>query len=99
MNPQILIDAVVHRTVVFIAQLATAGGVRAPLGPRGQRGFPGVDERVLSQGVKKKVIADMFGMALRTYHRRVRELGRSRTDVGHTLWEAVLGLATAYRSC
>jgi hypothetical protein len=42
-------------------------------------------------GVKKKVIADMFGMALRTYHRRMRELSDSRTDSGRTLWEAVLG--------
>ena len=40
--------------------------------------------------MSKKVIADMFGMALRTYHRRVRELHASRTDSGSTLWEAVL---------
>jgi hypothetical protein len=90
-NPQILIDAVVQRTVVFIAQLATAGGVRAPLAHVANEVFLGLTSELLNQGVKKKVIADMFGMALRTYHRRVRELGRSRTDVGHTLWEAVLG--------
>ena len=31
MNTQLLIDAIVQQTMVFIAQLATAGGVRAPL--------------------------------------------------------------------
>src|SRR6185436_5092074 len=44
-----------------------------------------------SRGVKKNVIADMFGMALRTYHRRIRELEESKTDRGKTVWEAVLG--------
>jgi hypothetical protein len=90
-NTQILIDAVVQQTVVFIAQLATAGGVRAPLARVANEVFLGLTRELQNQGVKKKVIADMFGMALRTYHRRVRELGRSRTDKGQTLWEAVLG--------
>jgi hypothetical protein len=90
-NTQILIDAVVRQTVVFIAQLATAGGVRAPLARVANEVFLGLTRELQNQGVKKKVIADMFGMALRTYHRRVRELGRSRTDKGQTLWEAVLG--------
>jgi hypothetical protein len=33
----------------------------------------------------------MFGLALRTYHRRVRELAESKTDAGRSVWEAVLG--------
>jgi hypothetical protein len=90
MNTQLLIDAVVQQTVVFIAQLATAGGVRAPLARVADEVFLGLTRELVSQGVKKKVIADMFGVALRTYHRRVRELARSRTDVGKTLWEAVV---------
>lgn len=90
MNTQLLIDAVVQRTVVFIAQLATAGGVRAPLAHVANEVFLGLTRELVAQGVKKKVIADMFGVALRTYHRRVRELGRSRTDLGQTLWEAVV---------
>jgi len=31
MNVQLLIDSIVRQTTVLIAQLATAGGVRAPL--------------------------------------------------------------------
>jgi hypothetical protein len=32
----------------------------------------------------------MFGMALRSYRRRVRQLSESSTERGHSLWEAVL---------
>ena len=32
----------------------------------------------------------MFGMALRTYHRRERAVAESQTDKGHTVWDAVL---------
>lgn len=42
-----------------------------------------------SQGVSKKVIADMFGMALRSYRQKVQRLGESVTARGVTLWTAV----------
>jgi len=42
------------------------------------------------QGVGQKVIADMFGMALRTYLAKVRRLSESSTDTGESLWEATL---------
>ena len=32
----------------------------------------------------------MFGMALRTYHRRERAVAESQTDTGRTVWDAVL---------
>lgn len=91
MNAHLLIDAVVQQTMVFIAQLATAAGVRAPLAHVAEQVFLDLTSELQSRGVKKNVIADMFGMALRTYHRRVRELGESKTDAGKSVWEAVLG--------
>jgi hypothetical protein len=90
MNTQALIDAVVQQTTVFIAQVATAGGVRMPLSRVADQVFLELTKELKNQGVSKKVIADMFGMALRTYHRRVRELRSSRTENGRTLWEVVL---------
>ncbi len=90
MNTHLLIDAVVQQTMVFIAQLATSGGVRAPLAHVADQVFLDLTNELQNQGVTKKVIADMFGMALRTYHRRVQETRQSRTDVGRTVWEAVL---------
>jgi DNA-binding MarR family transcriptional regulator len=76
--------------MVFIAQLATSGGVRAPLAHVADQVFLDLSRELQNQGVTKKVIADMFGMALRTYHRRVQETMQSRTDAGRTVWEAVL---------
>jgi DNA-binding Lrp family transcriptional regulator len=39
--------------------------------------------------VGRKVVADMFGMALRTYQKRVQRLGESASVRGRTLWQAV----------
>lgn len=89
MNTHILIDAVVQQTMVFIAQLATAGGVRAPLAQVANQVFLDLSTELHNQGVSKKVIADMFGMALRTYHRKAQSCRESQTDVGRTVWEAV----------
>ncbi len=89
MNAHLLIDAVVQQTMVFIAQLATSGGVRAPLAQVANHVFLDLSTELQSQGVSKKVIADMFGMALRTYHRKVRSCRQSQTDEGSTVWEAV----------
>jgi hypothetical protein len=90
-NAHLLIDAVVQQTMVFIAELATAGGVRAPLAHVAEQVFVDLTNELSQRGVKKNVIADMFGMALRTYHRRVRELSESKTEAGRSVWEAVLG--------
>jgi len=76
--------------MVFIAQLATAGALRAPLAHVAEQVFLDLTRELSSLGVRKNVIADMFGMALRTYHRRVRELGESKTEAGRSVWEAVL---------
>jgi len=90
MNVRLLIDAIVRQTMVLIAQLATSGGLRAPLAHVAGQAFLELAKELESQGVPKKVTADMFGMALRTYQRRTQRLSQSRTDRGRSLWEAVL---------
>ncbi len=89
MNPQILIDAIVRQTTVLIARLSTVEGVRSPLGHIANEVFVGLVAELESQGVSKKVIADMFGMALRSYRQKVQRLGESVTTRGVTLWTAV----------
>jgi len=86
---QLLIDAVVRQTTVLIAQLATSGGVRAPLAHVANQVFLDLANELEAQGVSRKVSADMFGMALRAYVRKVQRLGESSTERGRTLWEAV----------
>jgi hypothetical protein len=88
-NADLLIHSIIRQTMVFTAQLATAGGVRAPLASLANQVFLDLATELRHQGLKHSVIADMFGITLRTYHRRVRELEQSRTVEGSTVWEAV----------
>jgi len=89
-NVRLLIDAVVRQTMVLVAELATSGGLRAPLSHVAGQAFLELARELENQGVGKKVTADMFGMALRTYQRRTQRLSQSRTDRGRSLWEATL---------
>lgn len=90
MNVRLLIDALVRQTMVLVAELATSGGLRAPLSHVAGQAFLELARELESQGIGKKVSADMFGMALRTYQRRTQRLSQSRTDRGRSLWEATL---------
>ncbi len=90
MNVNALIDALVRQTTILIAHLATSAGVRAPLAHVVNEVFRELALELRAQGVGGKVIADMFGMALRTYQAKMRRLSESATDRGRTLWEAVL---------
>jgi hypothetical protein len=85
-----LIDAIVRQTMVLIAQLATAGGSRAQLSHTANQVFLDLVSALREQGLGNKVIADMFGMALRTYQTKLQRLSESRTDRGRSLWEAML---------
>jgi hypothetical protein len=89
MNPQILIDAIVRQTTVLVARIATVEGVRSPLGHVAGEVFAGLAAELSNQGMSNKVIADMFGMALRSYRQKVQRLGESATTRGVTLWAAV----------
>jgi hypothetical protein len=90
MNAQLLIDSIVRQTTVLIAQLATSGGLRAPLAHVANQVFLDLAGELERQGVSRKVSADMFGLALRGYQRRIQRLTESSTDRGRSLWEAVL---------
>ncbi|MEL6182409.1 MAG: hypothetical protein AAFS10_25860, partial [Myxococcota bacterium] len=89
MNVTVLIDAIVRQTTVLIAQLATTAGVRAPLAHVANQIFLDLVGELEQQGVGQKVIADMFGLALRSYQQKVRRLSESATQRGVSLWEAV----------
>lgn len=79
MNVNVLIDSVVRQTTILIAQLATSVGGRAPLTHIANQVFVDLTKELRQQGLGQKVIADMYGMALRTYHDKVRRLSESRT--------------------
>jgi hypothetical protein len=79
-----------RQTTVLIAQLTASGGIRAPMSRLADEIFLTLSDELESQGVSRKVVADMFGMALRGYQRRVQRLRASSMDANTTLWETVL---------
>lgn len=90
MDARVLIDGVVRQTTILIAQLATSGGVRAPLAHLANQVFLELSREIEAQGVSKQVSADMFGLALRSYRRRIQRVSASMTDRDRSLWEALL---------
>jgi len=56
-HPQPLIHAVVQETMILVAHLATAGGVRAPLAGVANQVFADLSDQLAAQGVTKTVIA------------------------------------------
>jgi hypothetical protein len=90
MNVDLLIDSIVRQTTVLIAQVATATGGRATLAHTANQVFTDLISELKEQGLGNKLIADMFGLTLRTYHNKVRRLAESSTFKGRSLWEAVL---------
>jgi DNA-binding MarR family transcriptional regulator len=90
MTIELLIHAIVRQTTILIAQLATSRGVRAPLAQIANQVFIDLVRELERQGVSRKVSADMFGLGLRTYRRKIQRLGESSTERGRSLWEVVL---------
>jgi hypothetical protein len=88
-NVELLIHAIVRQTTILIAQLATSHGIRAPLPHIADQVFADLVAELDRQGVSRKVSADMFGMGLRTYRRKVQRLRESSTMRGRSLWESV----------
>ncbi len=90
MNVRFLIDRLVRHQAVLLAELATSGGARAPLSELLDQTFIHLAEELDRRGVGRKVSADMFGMALRAYQKKIQRLAESSTERGTSLWEAVL---------
>jgi hypothetical protein len=90
MHPKLLIDAITRQTTVLIAQLSTSAGLRAPLAHVADQVFVELARELESQGLGKKVVADMFGMALRGYQKKIQRLALTVGSRDRTLWETVL---------
>jgi hypothetical protein len=93
-SSELPIEALVRDAMLQVARLATAGGTRASLSRVGDQVFLELTSELERQGVTKHVIADMFGMALRTYHRRVQQVRQEQAE-RQTVWEGVLELVRA----
>jgi hypothetical protein len=90
MNTRLLVDAIVRQTTVLIGQLSTAAGIRAPLAHVADRVFLDLSREIEAQGVSRKVAADMFGLAIRTYQKKVQRVTEAAQTHEPTLWQSVL---------
>jgi hypothetical protein len=90
MTIELLIQAIVRQTTILIAHLATSRGVKAPLAHVANQVFIELVRELERQGVSRKVSADMFGLGLRTYRRKIQRMSESLTVRGRSLWEVVL---------
>ncbi|HEU5077103.1 MAG TPA: hypothetical protein VFU02_23090 [Polyangiaceae bacterium] len=90
MNLEILIGSIVRQTTVLIAQLATSGGARAPLAHIANQVFSDLARELERQGLSRVVAADLFGISLRSYQRKMIRLRESSSDRGRSMWDAVL---------
>jgi hypothetical protein len=88
MDIRLLTDTIVRQTTVLLAQIATASGVRAPLAHVANQVFLDLAQELEGQGVRRKVVADMFGLALRSYQLKVRRLLET-SQVQHSTWRRV----------
>lgn len=88
MNTRLLIDEVLAEVAGFVATLATLNGARTLLADLPDRFFYQLAMALEAQGLSKKLVADMSGLALRSYQKRLQRLAESRSDTGKTLWEA-----------
>ena len=98
MTVETLIHAIVRQTTILIAQLATSRGLRAPLATIANQVFLDLVAELERQRVSRKVSADMFGLGLRTYRRKIQRLSASATERGRSLWEAILEYLTTRES-
>ncbi|TVR04085.1 MAG: hypothetical protein EA398_03070 [Deltaproteobacteria bacterium] len=92
MNTTALIDQIMRQTTVLIAQLATSAGLRAPLAHMADQVFVALSREIEAQGVSRKVAADMFGLALRSYQLKVQRLAAGTAPREQPLREALLDL-------
>ncbi len=90
MDTRILIESIMRQTTLLIAQIATSSGIRAPLSQIADQVFLNLAQEIEQQGVSRKVAADMFGLALRSYQRKVGRLRESASVAEKTLWQAIL---------
>ena len=88
MDVQLLTQYLVRQTTVLLAQLSTAAGVRAPLAHIADQVFLDLAREIEAQGVRRKVVADMFGLALRSYQLKVQRLVET-ASAQRSLWRDI----------
>jgi hypothetical protein len=83
---QLVTQYIVRQTTVLLAQVATTAGVRAPLAQVADQVFFELARELEAQGVRRNVVADMFGLALRSYQLKMQRLADT-SGAQRSLWQ------------
>lgn len=85
---QLVTQYIVRQTTVLLAQISTAAGIRAPLAHVADQVFFELARELENQGVRRNVVADMFGLALRSYQLKMQRLSEV-AGVQRSLWQDI----------
>ncbi len=88
MDVQLVTQYIVRQTTVLLAQISTAAGLRSPLSHVANQVFFELARELEGQGVSRNVVADMFGLALRSYQLKMQRLAET-AGVQRSLWQDV----------
>lgn len=80
MNPRLLVDGIFRQTTILVAQVSTASGARSSLTRVVDQVFLSLARELEGQGVKRAVAADMFGLALRSYQKKLQRITESASE-------------------
>lgn len=91
----LLIQSIVRQTATLLAQIANAGDGRAPLAHVTNQVFLDLAQELERTGLNRKVSADMFGLGLQSYRRKLQRGTTSGGLPGHALRQSVLNYVRA----
>lgn len=89
MSSSLLIDALLHQLARLVAQLAVEE--RSSLAHVADRFQLQLVQELRRRGLGHKVIADIFGLPLRTYHERIKRLDEHKLSRSKTIRDAMIG--------
>lgn len=91
----LLIQSIVRQTATLLAQIANTVDGRAPLARVTTQVFFDLAQELERMGLSRKVSADMFGLGLRTYRRKLQRAASTVGLPGHSLRQDVLAYVRA----
>jgi hypothetical protein len=83
-----LIDEILRETMQLVAALATVADTRRSVAHVDDRAFVALARALEARGLSRKVVADMFGVTLRTYQRKMLNCD-SEQALHRTIWSIV----------
>lgn len=90
MSAALLIQSIVRQAATLLTQLENTGHVRGPLSPITTQVFFELAQELERIGVTRRVSADMFGLGVRAYGRKLQRAAATVTGVGPALRRKVL---------